>query len=128
MISREASPLSGRIKSPSYGPKLERLIFTWSARGVWLVMPSAQARIASGVAFAGGGFWALILRMSASCCVDIVGLLVCAAFASFRRRRIVRRAMTFLKMDKSPKMETIIPIVRICLCLRRHSLRPICRI
>src|ERR1700722_6547137 len=113
MISREASPPSGVIKSPWYGPKLVRTMFTFTASGVWLVMPSAQARIIVGVAFAGGGFWALIFRIFASCCVDIVVLLNCAAIAPAWRRRVVRRGRPSQMGNKSGRMETIIPIVRI---------------
>src|SRR5260370_14058666 len=43
--------------------------------GQWLATSSAHARITARVAFTGMGFWALISRIAASCCFDILVLL-----------------------------------------------------
>src|ERR1700681_3406427 len=75
MIRRDVSPPAGKINSPSQGPQFTRLIWTFSATGNWPATPSIHALISAGVAFAGGGFWALISRIAASCCFDISVLL-----------------------------------------------------
>src|SRR5260370_25284181 len=74
-MRREAPPPAGKIKSPPQGPQFTRSIWTFSATGKWLATSSAHARIIAGVAIAGMGFWALISRIAASCCFDILVLL-----------------------------------------------------